>query len=255
MGDRLAGKVAIVTGAASGIGAASAHLFAAEGAAVGICDLVGAGIETIAEEIRDAGGRVLGMPADVSDPDQVEAFVNAVADEFGRLDILFSNAGIGGKGSAEEMTPELFQHVLAVNLAGGYLCARYAIPHLRAAGGGSIIFTASELALVGSRRNFAYTASKAGLIGMARSMALDCGPDRIRVNVICPGAVDTPMLRRSIVNHDDPAGYEQMIVDEIALGRVGLPSEIARSALFLASDDSSFMTGSTLVVDGGATAS
>jgi NAD(P)-dependent dehydrogenase (short-subunit alcohol dehydrogenase family) len=254
MAGRLAGKVAIVTGAASGIGAASANLFAAEGAKVGICDLVGANIDTIVDEITAAGGEALGMPADVSDPDQVEAFVNAVAQEFGRLDILFSNAGIGGKGSAPEMEPDDFMRVLSVNLAGGYLCAKYAIPHMQASGGGSIMFTASELALVGSKRNVAYTASKAGLIGMARSMALDHGPDNIRVNVICPGAVDTPMLRRSIVNHANPEEYQQIIISEIALGRIGLPSEIARTALFLASDDSSFMTGSTVVVDGGATA-
>jgi 2-keto-3-deoxy-L-fuconate dehydrogenase len=254
MAGRLEGKVAIVTGAASGIGAASAHLFAAESARVGICDLVGAGIETIVEEITSAGDVALGMPADVSDPEQVEAFVNAVAEEYGRIDILFSNAGIGGKGSAVEMTPDEFNRVLAVNLAGGFHCAKYAIPHMQRAGGGSIIFTASELALVGSRRNMAYTASKAGLIGMARSMALDHGPDNIRVNVLCPGAVDTPMLRRSIINHETPEEYEAMIVSEITLGRIGRPAEIARAALFLASDDSSFMTGSTVVADGGATA-
>ena len=254
MAGRLEGKVAIVTGAASGIGAASANLFAAEGAKVGICDLVGTGIDTVVNEITSAGGEGFGMPADVSDPDQVEAFINAVADRYGRLDILFSNAGIGGKGTAPEMNPEDFHHVLQVNLAGGFICSKYAIPHMQAAGGGSIIFTASELALVGSKRNMAYTASKAGLIGMARSMALDHGPDNIRVNVLCPGPIDTPMLRGSIVNHPDPDEYQQLIVDEVALGRVGLPSEIARTALFLASDDSSFMTGSTVVVDGGATA-
>lgn len=254
MATRLEGKVAIITGAASGIGAASAGLFAAEGAKVGICDLPGTGIDSVVEEITAAGGEALGMPADVSDPDQVEAFVAAVAQRFGRIDVLFSNAGIGGKGTAEEMDLIEFNRVLAVNLAGGFLCAKYAIPHMREAGGGSIIFTASELALVGSRRNLAYTASKAGLIGMARSMALDHGPDNIRVNVLCPGAVDTPMLRRSIDMHDDSAAYEQMIVCEITLGRIGHPDEIARTALFLASDDSSFMTGATIVADGGATA-
>ncbi len=254
MAGRLEGKVAIVTGAASGIGAASARLFAAEGAKVGICDLPGTGIESVADEITSAGGEALGMPADVADPDQVETFIAAVAERFSGIDVLFSNAGIGGKGNAPEMDPDEFQRVLSVNLAGGFLCSKFAIPHMRTAGGGSIIFTASELALVGSRRNLAYTASKAGLIGMARSMALDHGPDNIRVNVLCPGAVDTPMLRRSIVHHENPDAYKQMIVSEITLGRIGRPDEIARTALFLASDDSSFMTGSTVVVDGGATA-
>jgi NAD(P)-dependent dehydrogenase (short-subunit alcohol dehydrogenase family) len=123
-----------------------------------------------------------------------------------------------------------------------------------ASGGGSIFFTASELALVGSRNNAAYTASKAALIGMARSMALDHARQGIRVNVLCPGPIDTPMLRRSIVDHPDSRAYEQMIVDENPLGRIGRPEEIARVALFLASDDSSYMTGSTVVADGGATA-
>ena len=254
MAGRLAGKVAIITGAASGIGAASAHLFASEGAQVGICDLVGAGIDTIVDEITSNGFEAFGMPADVSDPEQVEAFINGVAEHFGKVDILFSNAGIGGRGSALQMAPADFNRILAVNLTGGFLCAKYAIPHMQAAGGGSIIFTASELALVGSRNNMAYTASKAGLIGMARSLALDHGPDNIRVNVLCPGATDTPMLRSSIARHDDPDSYQAAILSEITLGRLGLPSEIARTALFLASDDASFMTGSTVVVDGGATA-
>ncbi len=251
---RLDSKVVIITGGGSGIGAASARLFAAEGAQVGICDLEQPGVDAVVGEIEAAGGEALGMVADVSDSGQVKAFVEAVASRFGRLDGLFSNAGMSGRGSVVEIGEDDFSRTLAVNLGGAFLCSKHAIPHLLAAGGGSIVFTASELALVGSRNNAAYTASKAGLIGMARSMALDHARERIRVNVLCPGPIDTPMLRRSIERHDDSRAYEQMILDETPLQRIGQPEEIARVALFLISDDSSYMTGSTVVADGGATA-
>lgn len=251
--SRLAGKVAIITGAGSGIGAASVRLFAREGASVGVCDLEQAEVDAVVGEIEAAGGHALGMVADVSDARQVEDLIDAVAGRFGRLDVLFSNAGISGRGAVVEMPEEEFRRTLDVNLLGSFLCSKHAIPHLAASGGGSIIFTASELALVGSRNNAAYTASKAALIGLARSMALDHAPQRIRVNVLCPGPIDTPMLRRSIERHENPDAYEQMIIDETPLG-IGQPEEIARVALFLASNDSSYMTGSTVVVDGGATA-
>lgn len=251
---RLDSQVVIVTGGGSGIGAASARLLAAEGARVGICDLEQAAVDAVVGEIEAAGGEALGVVADVSDSEQVKAFVEAIVGRFGRLDGLFSNAGISGRGSVVEMAEDDFNRTLAVNLGGAFLCSKHTIPHLLAAGGGSIVFTASELALVGSRNNAAYTASKAGLIGMARSMALDHARERIRVNVLCPGPIDTPMLRRSIERHDDSHAYEQMILDETPLQRIGQPEEIARVALFLISDDSSYMTGSTVVVDGGATA-
>lgn len=250
---RLSGKAVIVTGGASGIGASSARLFAAEGARVGICDLDQDALDDIVLEIVDRGGDALGQVADVSDSAQVQSFVDAVVERFGELHVMFSNAGISGNGTVVELDEDAFDRTLAVNLRGAYLCAKHAIPHMERSGGGSIIFTASELALKGSRRNAAYTASKAGLIGMARSMALDHAAAKIRVNVLCPGPVDTPMLRRSIERHEDSDAYERMIVDETPLG-IGQPEEIARVALFLASDDSSYMTGSTVVADGGATA-
>jgi NAD(P)-dependent dehydrogenase (short-subunit alcohol dehydrogenase family) len=251
---RLEGKVVIITGGGSGIGAASAKLFAAEGARVGICDLEQEEVDNVAAEITAAGGEAFGMVADVSDSGQVSAFVDAVAERFGRLDGLFSNAGISGRGNVVDLEEDSFNRTLAVNLGGAFLCSKHAIPHIAASGGGSIVLTASELALVGSRNNAAYTASKAGLIGLARSMALDHAPQSIRVNVLCPGPIDTPMLRRSIERHEDSRAYEQMIIDETPLHRVGNPEEIARVALFLFSDDSSYMTGSTVVADGGATA-
>jgi NAD(P)-dependent dehydrogenase (short-subunit alcohol dehydrogenase family) len=251
---RLANKVVIITGGGSGIGAASARMFAAEGARVGICDLEQGDIDAVTSEITASGGDVLGMVADVSDSGQVKAFVDAVAERFGRLDGLFSNAGISGRGSVVELDEATFNRTIAVNLGGAFLCCKHSLPHMAASGGGSIVLTASELALVGSRNNAAYTASKAGLIGLARSMALDHAGQGIRVNVLCPGPIDTPMLRRSIDRHEDSHAYEQMIIDETPLHRVGHPDEIAKVALFLLSDDSTYMTGSTVVADGGATA-
>jgi len=249
---RLASKVAIITGGASGIGAASARVFAAEGASVGIIDRQADEIDRIVNEIQAAGSKACGQTADVSRSDEVQQAIDAIAAQFGGTHVLFANAGVSGHGSVVEIPEDDFRRTIEVNLFGGFLCARHAIPHMT--DGGSIIFTASELALVGSKRNAAYTASKAALIGMARSMALDHAPDGIRVNVLCPGPIDTPMLRRSIDGHEDSAAYAQMIVDETPLQRIGRPDEIARVALFLASDDSSYMTGSTVVADGGATA-
>jgi len=244
----------MITGGASGIGAASGRLFAAEGASVGIVDVDSVAVAAVVAEINAAGGAAFGQVADVSRSDEVRAATDAIADHFGRLDVLFSNAGVSGNGTVVEIAEEEFRRTIEVNLFGAFHAARHAIPHMAASGGGSIIFTASELALVGSRRNAAYTASKAALIGMARSMALDHAPDGIRVNVLCPGPIETPMLRRSIDRHANSADYEQMILDETPLHRIGSAEEIARVALFLASDDSSYMTGSTVVADGGATA-
>lgn len=251
---KLDSKVVIITGGGSGIGAASARLFASEGARVGICDLEQNEVDSVTSEIEAAGGEAFGMVADVSDSGQVRAFIDAVVERFGRLDGLFANAGISGRGNVVDVDEAAFNRTLAVNLGGAFLCSKHAIPHLTASGGGSIVFTASELALVGSRGNAAYTASKAALIGLARSMALDHARDGVRVNVLCPGPIDTPMLRRSIERHDNSHAYEQMILDETPLHRIGRPDEIARVALFLISDDSSYMTGSTVVADGGATA-
>jgi NAD(P)-dependent dehydrogenase (short-subunit alcohol dehydrogenase family) len=254
MAGRLAGKVVLISGAASGIGAATARLFAAEGASLGLCDIDRDGLDAVVAEITETGGVALGVLADISAAEDVERWVARTAEAFGRVDALFSNAGVGGKGTVVELDEIAFYRTLAVNLGGAFLSSKYAIPHMASAGGGAVVFTASELALVGSRRNVAYTASKAALIGLARSMALDHAPQGIRVNVLCPGAVETPMLRRSIDLHEDSAGYESLIINEIALQRVGRAEEIAKAALFLVSDESSFVTGTTLVADGGATA-
>jgi NAD(P)-dependent dehydrogenase (short-subunit alcohol dehydrogenase family) len=252
MPGRLSGKVAIITGAASGIGAASARLFAAEGAELALADVNGEQTARLVDEIAGNGGTAFGQQVDVTDSEQVAALVEATIARFNRLDVLFSNAGIGGAGVPVTDTPEsAWDRILDVNLKGGFLCAKHAVPHLIAGGGGSVIFTASELALVGSPGGAAYCASKAGLIGMARAMALDHGPQGVRISCICPGATDTPMLWRNV---SDQAQEEASLAARMALRRIGHAEEIARAALFLASDDASFVTGTALVVDGGWTA-
>lgn len=248
MAGRLAGKVALITGAAGGIGAASARLFAAEGAALALADLDADRLAALAGEIEAGGGRVLVHPTDVADSGAVAALVAATVARFGGLDVCFANAGIGGGGLVADLPEETFDRVLGVNLKGAFLCAKHAVPHLLAAGGGALIFTASELALVGSPGGAVYCASKAGLLGLARALAVDHGRQGLRVTCLCPGATDTPMLWRGV---DDRAAEEASLAARMALGRIGRPEEIARAALFLASDESSFVTGTALVVDGG----
>jgi NAD(P)-dependent dehydrogenase (short-subunit alcohol dehydrogenase family) len=249
MGNRLEGKVAIVTGAASGIGAASARLFAEEGASVSLADRNQELLDNVVRDISDAGGRAIGIGTDVGNEASIQRMVDQTVEEFGKLNILYANAGISGRFDLETVTAEEFDHVIHVNLRGPFRCAKYAIPRIADSGGGSILFTASELALVGSPGASVYSASKAGLIGMARCLALDYASAGIRVNCICPGAVDTPMLWG-----EEKGAREEIeadIVSRMPMGRVGWPEDIAKSALYLASDDSSFVTGHALVVDGG----
>lgn len=251
MAGRLAGKVAIITGAAGGIGAASARLFAAEGAVLALADTAAEPLAALAAEIAAAGGRALAVPTDVRDGAAVAALVAATVERYGRLDVCFANAGVGGGGTVAELAEEDFDRIVGVNFKGAFLCAKHAVPHLLAAGGGSLIFTSSELALVGSPGSAAYCGAKAALLGMARAIAIDHGGQGLRVTCLCPGATDTPMLWRGV---DDRAAEEESLAARMALKRIGRPEEIARAALFLASDDAAFVTGTALVVDGGWTA-
>jgi NAD(P)-dependent dehydrogenase (short-subunit alcohol dehydrogenase family) len=246
---RLNDKIAIVTGAASGIGAASARLFAEEGARVTLADKNHELLDEVVREITDAGGTAIGIGTDVSNEASIQRMVEQTAEEFGGLNIMFANAGISGRFDLETVNCEDFDRIMHVNLRGPFLCAKYAVPKIADSGGGSVIFTASELALVGSPGASVYSASKAGLIGMARGLALDFADANIRFNCICPGAVDTPMLWRE--ENGDREQVEADISSRMPLGRVGRPEEIAKSALYLASEDSSFVTGHALVVDGG----
>ena len=249
MAGRLDGNVAIVTGAASGIGAASARVFAEEGAKVALADRNHDLLDEVVRDIVDRGGEAVAIETDVGSEASVQRMVDQTVQRFGALHIMYANAGISGRFDLETVTAEEFDKVIQVNLRGPFFCAKYATPRIVESGGGSVIFTASELALVGSPGASVYSASKAGLIGMARGLALDYADAGVRFNCICPGAVDTPMLWGEEKGERD--AIEADISSRMPLGRVGRPDEIAKSALYLASDDSSFVTGHALVVDGG----
>jgi NAD(P)-dependent dehydrogenase (short-subunit alcohol dehydrogenase family) len=250
---RLDGKVALITGAAGGIGRVAAELFASEGARVVVADVVeDAGEETV-HAIGAAGGQATFVMADVSDPAQVEAMVRFTMESFGALHVLYNNAGILPPDDAGTLdTPEdTWDQVLAINLKGVWLGCKHGIPALLDSGGGSIVNVASLVALMGSATpQIAYTASKGGVLAMTRELAVEYARRGIRANALCPGPVHTPLMAKLM---EDPQWAARRLV-HIPMGRPGLPSEIARAALFLASEDSSFMTGAALVVDGGITA-
>jgi NAD(P)-dependent dehydrogenase (short-subunit alcohol dehydrogenase family) len=250
---RLDDKVALITGAAGGIGRVAAELFAAEGARVVIADVVDADGEAAVAGITAAGGEAAFVHADVSDAAQTEAMVDFAVDAFGRLDVMYNNAGIlPGDDAGTLETPEAtWDRVLAVNLKGVWLGMKFGIPALLASGGGTIVNVSSLVALVGSAvPQIAYTASKGGVLAMTRETAVEYARQGIRANVLCPGPIDTPLMRQLM---SDPAWAARRLV-HIPMGRPGAAEEIARAALFLASDESSFMTGAALVVDGGITA-
>lgn len=241
-------KTAIITGASSGIGYTAARLFAQEGAAL----VVGARREdklnTLAEQIRKDGGQVCILAGDVTSEDYNKALVDAALSEFGRLDIAFNNAGtLGSPGSLPDMTLDDWNFVINTNLTSGYLAAKYQIPAMHEQGG-SIIFTSSFVGYtVGFPQQAAYAASKAGLIGLTKSLASEYGPQGIRVNALLPGGTDTEMAK----DFGDSPEVQEFVKGIHALKRIAQPEELARSALYLASDLSSFTTGTAMLVDGG----
>jgi NAD(P)-dependent dehydrogenase (short-subunit alcohol dehydrogenase family) len=242
---RLPDKVCVITGAAGGIGLATARRFAAEGASVVVADVSATG-EQVAEEI---GG--LYVPVDVTSEEQVQALFAAAVAEYGGLDVVFNNAGISPPEDDSILTTglEAWRRVQEVNLTSVYLCCRAAIPHLQARGGGSIINTASFVAVMGAATSqISYTASKGGVLSMSRELGVQFARERIRVNALCPGPVDTPLLRELFAS--DPERAARRLV-HIPMGRFAQAEEIANAALFLASDESSFVTASTFLVDGG----
>ncbi|MEW5990830.1 MAG: glucose 1-dehydrogenase [Chloroflexota bacterium] len=251
---RLDGKVAIVTGGSSGIGAATCRLFAAAGASVVVVARRDAEGETVAASIRSTGGKARFRQTDVSVASDVEALVATTERDLGSIHLLVSVAGVLLTGRAEDTSLEQWRRVLDTNLAGPFHLAKYGVPALRRAGGGAIVLVASELGLVGARESVAYCAAKGGLVNMARALAVDHAPEGIRVNALCPGPIDTPMLRTFFEEARDPASLERAQLSPVPLGRWGTADEIARAALFLASEASAFMTGSVVVSDGGATA-
>lgn len=250
---RLGGKAAVVTGAGSGIGRATAQCFAREGASVVIADWNPAGGQETVDLIRSAGGEAMFAETDVSRADQVARMVQTALSSYGRLDILFNNAAVQVYGTIPE-TPEAdWYKVMDINLKGVYLGCKYTIPVMVEQGGGSIINMASILGLVGDPVMPAYGATKGGILAMTKAMAQAHGRQNIRVNSICPGDVETPLVIEYFDQQPDPAAARQAVASEYALGRIARPAEIASVALFLASDDSSFVTGTCIVVDGGLT--
>jgi NAD(P)-dependent dehydrogenase (short-subunit alcohol dehydrogenase family) len=253
---RLAGNVALVTGGASGIGRASAILFAHEGARIVVADLPGSPIDDTLSAIREAGGQAVAAAGDVRRAEDAERMVATAVAQFGRIDVLFNNAGIEFVASVEDMPEDKWDLVVDTNLKGIYLMSKAAIPRMIQQGGGKIINTASQLGWVGAPRFSAYCASKGGVLNLTRAMALELAPHNIRVNALCPGAVETPLLLRQFGGgRSGPQGTLQMLADLHALKRIAQPVELAYPALFLACDESSFMTGASLVVDGGYIAS
>jgi NAD(P)-dependent dehydrogenase (short-subunit alcohol dehydrogenase family) len=249
--DTLRGKVALITGGASGIGRATALLFAREGAAVAIADVDDEGGQALAGEIEAAGGKALFIPCDVSLAEDCRAAVERTVAELGGLDILFNNAGVIRRADVLDTTEEEWERVMAVNVRSVFLMSKYAIPYMQWAGGGSIINTSSGWGLRGGARAVSYCASKGAVVNMTRAMAIDHGASNIRVNALCPGDTDTPMLRNEASQLGQAEGDFLAEAADRPLRRYAQPEEIAQAALYLASEAASYVTGTALVVDGG----
>ena len=260
---RLAGKKTIVTGAGSGIGKTAAELFAAEGAQVMCADING---DAAAATAAGIGKQAISLRVDVTQPGDCQAMTENTAAAFGGIDAVYANAGVDGPGRAGDLDLDEWNRVIGVNLTGVWLSIKYAIPHLIAAGGGSLVLQASVGGVIGVPGVASYSAAKAGVIGLTKQMAVDYGPDNIRVNAICPGTVPTPLVRATYekrggfsatANVPADATIDEMI--EAAkirhpIGRLGTTGEIAQLALHLASDESSWTTGTAMVIDGGMSA-
>ena len=249
MAGQLDGKVVLITGAGSGIGRASALTFAREGAKVMVADLIVEGGEETVQLVKNADGEASFVKVDVSNAADVEAMVNKVVEVYGRIDCAHNNAGIEGQlASTDEYAEEMFDKVIAINLTGVWLCMKYEILHMLKQGSGAIVNTASGAGLVGTAGMSAYVASKHGVVGLSKTAALEYAKSGIRVNAVCPGLIQTPMVER--LTNAQPQLGEALIAAE-PIGRTGRPEEIAESVVWLCSDAASFVTGHAMSVDGG----
>ncbi len=251
---QLQNKIALITGAASGIGEASARLFAKQGARVVVVDLPGPAGEKLVEAIEAEGGTAFFQPADVSRRADNEAMIAACLERYGRLDILFCNAGINLPKLITESSDEEIDRLLDINLKGQIYATRYTIPVMLEQGGGNILITASKTGLVAQRDSPVYCASKGAAVMLAKALALDYATRNIRVNALCPGVIETPMLRAFADARPNPAAAWKEYSESQPIGRLGTPLECAEAALWLVSEAASFITGVALPVDGGFTA-
>ncbi|CAN7402316.1 SDR family oxidoreductase [Bosea sp. LjRoot9] len=250
---KLAGKIAIITGGGSGIGHEAAKLFAAEGAVVIVADRDGAAAERVATEIKSNSGKATAHTIDVSKEAEIKAMIDRVVADHGRLDILVNNAGFGFAGTVVTTSEADWDALMAVNVKGVFFGCKYAIPVMEKQGGGVIVNTASAVANVGITDRAAYVASKGAVAALTRAMAIDHVAAKIRINCVAPGTIESPYFAK-ILSGPDGAELRRGLEQRQAMERLGQPVEIARAMLFLASDESSFCTGTTLVADGGWTA-
>ncbi len=249
MTGQLEGKVALVTGGASGIGRATALALAREGAKVVLADVAVERCEDTVVKIEEAGGEVCCVETDVSQPDQVEALINATVETYGRLDCAFNNAGIEGEqASTADCTEENWDRVININLKSVWLCMKYEIPQMLKQGGGAIVNMSSVAGLVGFPNVPAYVASKHGILGLTKTAALEYATEGIRVNAVCPGVIRTPMVERATGGKPE---VEAQFTAMEPVGRMGKPEEVAEAVVWLCSDAASFVTGHSMVVDGG----
>ncbi|MFC1930558.1 SDR family NAD(P)-dependent oxidoreductase [Chloroflexota bacterium] len=252
---KLKGKVAIITGAGSGMGEASAELFAREGVKVVVCDIDAKTGEEVVQKIKKSGGEATFLEVNVARSDDAKRMIEIAINRYGRLDILFNNAGIAGE-PLEKTTEEKWRTLMDVNLNGPFLACMYAIPVMRKQGGGNILNMSSIAGIQSTGRSLGYSTSKAGLIMLTRILAKQLAKDNIRVNCLCPGPIDTPLTEALLgfpKTEEERSEKRAARLSRIPLGRVGHPEDVAKAALFLVSDDASFITGVALLVDGGVT--
>ena len=248
---QLEGQVALVTGAAGGIGSSIVRAFVREGAAVALLDRPGVALESLEHELRQSGAQVLAIPADITRAEEVSGAVARSVNHFGKLTTLVNAVGILRQGRIDEMLETDWDDLMDVNVKGVFLACKYAVPAIKAAGGGSIINLSSVSAFVGSDGSFAYTASKGAVLSLTYGIAQELGPHQIRVNAICPGWVDAGFTHQAMKQAADPSALEAQARNAHVLGRMAAPSEVADAAVFLASGAASFVTGTALNVDGG----